>query len=258
MQLPIYDINGKEEGKLDLPNIFNEGFKEYLVNRALIAELTSKLQKQGRYRLAGLETTAVYVGRRGAYRAGRDRGWARLPRVKLGGGALGDVRRVPSSKKGRRAHPTKVEKKIKEEINIKEYRKAIKSAISGLLINNDRAYPVIVDDKIEEIEKSKEFISVLKNLNLYNIVEDAKEPRIRKGLSRKSRKRIFKKALILFISNKEKPLYKAARNIAGLEICTLDELRVNKIAPGNKPRPSLWNKSAIEHIEDAINKVEKP
>ena len=59
-----------------------------------------------------MQTTATYYG--AMHASGRGATWERRirPKQKLGGGRQGDVRKIPSATKGRRAHPHMVEKKI--------------------------------------------------------------------------------------------------------------------------------------------------
>jgi large subunit ribosomal protein L4e len=116
----VLSLDGKAKGKVALPGMFEDEVRPELIRRAVLAESTMKLQPQGHFLLAGMQTTARYYGRMNSYRTGRHMGNAIRPKQKLGGGAQGAVRRIPSSTKGKRAHPHLVEKIIAEEINKKE------------------------------------------------------------------------------------------------------------------------------------------
>ncbi len=144
---------------------------------------------------------------------------------------------------------------FKIPINKKEYKLAIISALSGLIMNSDRVFPIVVNDEFENLSKAKEVIEVLKVFNLYNLIENAKEPRKKKGLRRSTRQKIYKKSLIIFSSSKDKKINKAARNIPGILTTSIDTLSISNIAPGGKPRFSIWSKSAIENLEKALDKV---
>ncbi|MGC9142666.1 MAG: 50S ribosomal protein L4 [Candidatus Micrarchaeia archaeon] len=261
MEANVYNINGEIAGKLSLPSIFETPFRIDLVRRALLAEQSLRYQPQGHYLLAGLQTTAVYVGRMGAYRSGRHMGIAIRPRQKLGGGAMGDVRRIPSAVKGRRAHPHKIEKKLVELINLKEYRKAIASAIGGSAskeivgkIHKISSLPIVVEDKIESIKKTKDLIHILEKLGLKEELEKSHEPRLRKGLRRSSRRRKFRKSILIVTLNDD-GISKASRNIPGVAHSKLSDLKIELLAPGAMPRIIIWDEGAVKRLEDAVKEL---
>lgn len=260
MNADVYQLDGKVARKEELPQVFGSSFREDLVRRALLAEQSRRYQPQGHYVMAGLQTTAVYVGEYGVYRSGRHMGIAIRPRQKLAGGAMGDVRRIPSSVKGRRAHPHKIEKVLEERINSKEYKKAIESAIGGsanvVLIKekhkmNHATMPIIVEDKIEEVVKTKDLLKILKILGLENDIEKSHKPKLRAGLKRYARSRHFRKSVLIVVSNSAK-IDKAGRNIAGVDVCNIKNLTVEALAPGAKPRLTIWTEGAVKGVEGAI------
>ncbi|MGC9204680.1 MAG: 50S ribosomal protein L4 [Candidatus Micrarchaeia archaeon] len=260
MEANIYQINGEVLKKVEVPNIFEGEFRQDLVKRALLAEQSTKYQSQGHFPLAGMQTTATYVGRMGAYRSGRHMGIAIRPRQKLGGGAMGDVRRIPSSVKGKRAHPHKVEKIIKEMINLKEYRKALASAIAGTsneqLVKASHVLsiklPIIVEDKIEQISKTKDFASFIEKLKLGEDIERSHDPKIKKGLRRNSKLRHFRKS-ILVVAAEDKGISRSARNIPGVDFCNVKEMSVEALAPAAKPRIVIWTESAVKQLAEAVS-----
>ncbi len=264
MNADVYNIEGKQIRKMELPKLFNNDYREDLVRRAIHAEQSLRYQPQGHYLLAGFQTTAVYVGTYSGYRSGRHKGIAIRPRQKLAGGAMGDVRRIPSSTKGHRAHPHKIEKRLAEGINAREYRKALESAVAGTakemvrskhIIEKQRQLPIIVEDGIEELSKAKDVYNMLKNLGLEKDIEESKKPRLRKGLARSSRNRRFRNS-VLIVVNGDRKVNAAGRNIAGVDVCSVNELRAEKLAPGATPRITVWSESAVKNLEGAISKAE--
>ena len=103
MKAKVCSLDGKRGKELTLPNVFEEEYLPKVIARAVTAKQSTKLQPKGSDVLAGLRTTAEYVGRRAAFRSGINRGKARLPHIKSGGGGLGRVMRVPHSVGGRRS-----------------------------------------------------------------------------------------------------------------------------------------------------------
>ncbi len=260
----ILNLQGAQKGSVELSDSFSEAIREDLIRRAVIAENTLKLQPQGHYILAGMNTTARYYGTMSSYRSGRHMGIAIRPRQKLGGGVQGQVRRIPSSVKGKRAHPHKIEKTLIERINKKEYQKAIRSAISAT-INSDYVsmkhvtegltLPLVVSNEIESIKKTKDLIKILTTLKLSNDMEKSKSPQIRKGLRRLSSRRHFRKSLLIVV-NEDKGIVKAARNIPGVDACTLKNLTANLLAPGGEPgRITLWSEDSIKHMHKAVSEL---
>lgn len=100
-EIDVLSLDGKPKGKLEAPKAFQETVRPELIQRAVVAENTRKLQPQGHYPLAGMQTTATYYGAMNSYRSGRHMGIAIRPREKLGGGVQGKVRVVPSAVKGK-------------------------------------------------------------------------------------------------------------------------------------------------------------
>ncbi len=262
MNADVYQLDGKVARKEELPHVFSSSFREDLVRRALLAEQSKRYQPQGHYVMAGLQTTAIYVGEYGVYRTGRHMGIAIRPRQKLAGGAQGMVRRIPSSVKGRRAHPHKIEKILEERINGKEYRKAIESAIGGSAnasLIKERHHvkhgtmPIIVEDKIENISKAKELLAVLKSLGFSEDLEKSHKPKLRQGLKRYAHNRHFRKSVLIVAKNSEK-VGRAGRNIAGVDVCSVNNLTVEMLAPGARPRLAIWTEGAVKSVESEIAK----
>lgn len=261
MNAHIYQLDGKVAREEELPQVFETIFREDLVRRALLAEQSRKYQPQGHYVMAGLQTTAVYVGEYGVYRSGRHMGIAIRPRQQLAGGAMGYVRRIPSSVKGRRAHPHKIEKILEERINAKEYRKAIEAAIGGSanlklikekhILGKEGAVPIIIEDKVEKLSKTRDLMLVLENLGLDRDIVKSHKPKLRSGLKRYSTNRHFRKS-VLIVAKDSAAIEKAGRNIAGVDVCSVNDLTIEKLAPGAKPRLAIWTEGAVKEVEKAI------
>ncbi|MDE1860192.1 MAG: 50S ribosomal protein L4 [Candidatus Micrarchaeota archaeon] len=256
----VYGIDGNVEKSIELPGIFKGTFREDIVRRALLSEQSRRYQPQAHDVMAGLRTTAVYVGNYKSYRTGRHMGIAIRPRQRLGGGSMGDVRRIPSATKGRRAHPHHLEKIIEEHINRKEYMLAIKSAIAGcsdsaMIKKGHRiaelSMPIVVDNKLESISKSKELSSIMDKLGLAKDLEASHKPRLRKGLRRASNKRHFRNSVLIVVSD-SKHIEKAGRNIPGVDVCSIKQLSIGKLAPGAIPRPSIWTEGAVHGVEKEV------
>ena len=263
MNTNVYQIDGKTEKKIELPEIFTKPFRVDLVRRAILAEQSLRYQPQAHYILAGMQTSAAYIGEYSTWRTGRHMGTAIRPRQKLAGGAQGEVRRIPSAKKGKRAHPHMVEKIIVEKINAIEYRKALESAIAGtsrheLIAQRNipklHSVPIVIDNKIESVAKTKDLLKILKNIGVEEDIEKSHDPKLRKGLRRSIRRRIFRKSVLIIVKDANK-VEKAGRNIPGVDVKSVNKLTVESIAPGAIPRITIFSESALSGLQEAVAKA---
>jgi large subunit ribosomal protein L4e len=253
-EVDVISIDGTKKGAVALPSAFNESVRPELILRAVNAENSLKMQPQGHYPLAGMDTTAKYYGAMNSYRTGRHMGIAIRPRQKLASGIQGAVRRIPSSVKGKRAHPHVIEKIMIEGMNKKEYRKAVSSAVAAT-VQKETGKPIVVANDIESVSKTKQMIKLITAFGLASKISGIKKNK-RKGLRRSSTSRRYTKALLLVVS-KEAIAIKAARNIKGVDACAVDALSANSLAPGGRPgRAVIWSEGAIGRLDSAIERLE--
>jgi len=248
-ELKVFDLEGKVISTIKTPPIFYVPVRIDLIRRAFLSAFTARLQPKGRDLMAGKRTSAESLG--------VGLGLARIPRQK--GGIRG--RFVVSTVGGRRAFPPTPEKKIHEEINKKERRLAIVSALAatairelverrGHKLENVPQVPVIVDDRLSEIETTKKLKEVFKKLGLWDDIERARLGTKIKAGKGKMRGRKYKTPVsLLIISHKKEPIIKAAKNLPGVDTATPDNLSVIHLAPGGVPgRLTIMTKSALEKL----------
>lgn len=250
-EVGVLDINGEEIDKVRLPEVFRTPVRPDLIRRAVLALRTSRLQPKGTDPLAGLRTTAESWG--------VGHGIARVARIKGGSRAA----RVVQAVGGRRAHPPKVEKKIREKINRNEKRLALMSAIAatayrffvekrGHAVSGIKYVPVVVTDDLQKLNKTSEIKEFLKKTGLWNDVlraQRGKRVRAGKGKMRGRRYKIPKSVLI--VVGKDEGIVKAARNLPGVDVATVDVLNVEHLAPGGDPgRLTVYTLSALEKLDE--------
>lgn len=171
---------------------------------------------------------------------GTGRAVARIPRIsgsgthRSGQGAFGNMCR-----KGRMFAPLKTWRRWHRRVNIKHKRHAVASAIAatavvplvmarGHKVQNVPQVPLVVDNGVENIEKTKEAVAFLKRFGAYDDVKkviDTKGMRAGKGKMRNRRYQLRKGPLIIY-SNKNIKLVKAVRNIPGVEACCVSRLNL--------------------------------
>ncbi len=251
MDADVISIDGKKKGSVALPRVFSERVRPELIRRAVDAENSRRLQPQGHYPLAGMQTTATYYGAMNSYRTGRHMGVAIRPREKLGGGAQGKVRRIPSAVTGKRAHPHVVEKRLVENINKREYRLAVASAIAASAHNG---VPIIASIDMDSIKRTKDMLKAIENVTGIKMAQN--KAKLRKGVRRSSRRRIYRKS-VLVVVGKDAPAMLSARNMAGVDACTINRLSVGLLAPGGVPRKIVvWSESAMKSLDGTVEKLE--
>lgn len=249
----VYSIDGKAGGSVELPPEFSEAVRPELILRAVLAENSLKLQPQGHYPLAGMQTTARYYGAMHSYRSGRHMGMAIRPRQKLARGIQGQVRRIPSAVKGKRAHPHLIEKTLVERMNRREYQKAMASAIAATAANGRQDLPLVVSG-IESLSKSKDVTRALISMGLGHVLDEGRKMHVRKGLRRSSRRRHYKRSLLIVVED-SCALLKSARNLPGVDVSGVSGLTASLLAPGGAPgRLAIWSKEAVERLPEAAAK----
>ncbi len=263
MEVKVYGLDGTEKGAVKLPRVFETKVREDLIRRAVLAIQSWRRQPYGADKLAGKRTSAHYHGRRDERWSMMGRGMSRLPRIHGDVGYLvWRARFAPQAVKGRKAHPPKPEKKWEQKINKKELMLAFKSALAASTVKDlvqkrghryDGPVPLVVEDEFENLKKAKDVEKVLKTLGLEKELERTKKKKIRSGKGKRRGRKYRKKKGPLIIVSGECDLLKAARNIPGVDVVTVDELKndmnVELLAPGAHPgRLLIITKSALEKL----------
>jgi len=164
---------------------------------------------------------------------------------------------VPGTVGGRRAHPPKAEKIWTLKINVKEKRKAIRSALAACLVKElvekrghrvPKEYPFIVQSDIEQIAKTKDLIQSLKKLGFEKELERTQVSNRKTGVAKlRGRGKVEKKGLLIVTSVKESPILKSASSVPGVEAVFVNELNAELLAPGSHlGRITLFTDKAID------------
>jgi len=262
MQLKILSLDNQEVGKKELPTQFNEAVRADMIKRAVEVIQSRKRQPYGADPEAGKRSSAKLSRRRRKYRGSYGIGISRVPRKILSrrGTRMNWVGAfAPGTVGGRNAHPPKASKIWSKLINKKERKKAIRSALSAVVIPEivkqhgyviPDNYPFIIENKFEELKKTKEVIQILVRLGFSKDLERAEKKNIRAGMG-KSRGRKYKiKTSILLVVSKKSTVMDAAANIAGVDIVEVKNLNCELLAPGAVPgRATLFTEDSISLLE---------
>jgi large subunit ribosomal protein L4e len=241
----LKDLKGEVKKKIRLPAAFDEDFRPDLIKKAVLAIQSTRYQPHGAHPYAGIRTSA--------HSWGSGRGVSHVPRIKNGSRAA----RVPQARGGREAHPPKVEKVLIEKVNKKEKRKALLSAIAATTKEDlvrarghrfEAKLPVVIEEAFEKLERTSDVISALQAAGVYPDVERARASRkVRPGRG-KIRGRHYKQRKSILIVTKGEPL-RAARNLAGVDAVSVNELNAEHLAPGTHAgRLTVWTAGAVKKL----------
>lgn len=247
MKAAVRRLDGSVSHEVDLPAVFDEEFRPDLIKRAVLALQSTRYQPHGTNPFAGMRTSAESWG--------SGRGVAQVPRLKNSS----RVARIPQAVGGRSAHPPKVQKVLVLKINKQEKQKALRSAIAAttdvdLVAGRGHRFageiPFVLEDGFEELTKVTEVIETLKALDLYEDVVRAKESKkVRAGRGTMRGRRYKQRKSLLIVTGGE-PL-RAARNLAGVDAVSVNELNCELLAPGTDAgRLTIWTESALKQLEE--------
>jgi large subunit ribosomal protein L4e len=168
-------------------------------------------------------------------------------------------------RKGRMFAPLKTWRRWHRKVNLKQKRHAVASALAasaitplvlarGHRISNIPNLPLVVDDKVEGIEKTKDAIAFLKRIGALEDVERVDSSKaLRPGIGKLRNKRFKTRKGPLFIYHNENAnILRAVKNLPGVDICNVHRLNLKQLAPGGHlGRFIIWTESAFK----ALNKI---
>jgi large subunit ribosomal protein L4e len=243
----VIDLSGNASGQVDLPPVFDEEYRPDLIKRAVLAAQANRLQPYGPHFYAGMNTSAQSWG--------PGHGVSRVPRLKNGRKAAG----IPMAVGGRRSHPPRPEADRTEKINIKERRKAIRSAIAATACADlvsarghkfSRELPLVAENAIESLDKTADVRKFLVAAGLWDDVERAKLGRnIRAGKGKMRGRKYKNRKSLLIVAASDQGLGKAARNLPGVDFITVEKLNAELLAPGTQAgRLTIWTESSLQKL----------
>jgi len=206
--------------------------------------------------IAGHQTPAISWG--------TGRAVARIPRVPGGGtsrsgqGAFGNMCRG-----GRMFAPTKIWRRWHRKISVNQRRYAVSSALAasavpalvmarGHKIDNTPEFPLVFDDSLNSITRTKDAKAVLVRYGAYADVEKSKDSKqIRRGVGKMRNRRYTMRRAPLVIFDKSEGLDKAFRNLSGVEVTSVDNLSLLDLAPGGHlGRFCIWTRGAFDKLDN--------
>ncbi|MFP3080617.1 MAG: 50S ribosomal protein L4 [Acidilobus sp.] len=248
--VPRYDVEGKEAGEVQLPDVFRVPIRRDLIHRVFMSEFTASLQPKSRDPMAGKRTTAVSLG--------IHHGLARVPRVK----GSTRARLAPFVRGGRRAFPLTVKENIREDVNRKERLMGTMSALAATAapemvrdrghVFEAKATPVVIDSAVlEAVKRASDARGLLKKVGVYSDVERAAEgTRVRAGKGKMRGRRYVTPVSVLFIvDDVDSPFARAVRSFPGVDVVEPQLVSVLELAPGGEPgRLTVITSNSLEAL----------
>ncbi len=249
MKVPVINLQNEKTGEVELPKVFGTPVRHDVIKKAVIALQSTRFQPQGRDPMAGKHTTAESRG--------TGYGIARVPRLKGSSRAAFGVSIVG----GHAAFPPRSEKVIVKRINKKEKRFAIRSGIAATAVKElvekrghkfmSEHLPIVVSNEIQSLEKTKDVEALFIAIGVQDDVERADRRKVRAGRGKMRGRKHKKGKGPLIVVAEDNGIGYAARNLPGVEICSVAGLNAELLAPGAHPgRLVIWTESAFGQIDE--------
>jgi len=167
--------------------------------------------------------------------------------------------------------PLKTWRRWHRKVNLRQKRTAVAAALAataitplvearGHKIQNLPQVPLVVDDKVEGIEKTKDALAFLRKVGAIddvNRVTETRNLRPGQGKMRNKRFRVRRGPLIIY-GNENVNLIRAVRNIPGVDVSNVHRLNLKQLAPGGHlGRFVIWTKSAFAALNNVFGTFRK-
>lgn len=245
----VYGTDGKVKGKVELPRVFNTTFRPDLIKRAVVSAQANRRQVYGPSKVAGMRHSVSTWG--------KGRGVARVQRLAQGRTGA----ESPNNVGGRRAHPPRPEHSWEKKINRKEKKLAIDSALAaisdpekvrsrGHRFDAKVTLPVIVDDSMEELQNTKDVLSMLDSLGLIEDIKRSSEGKhIRAGRGKMRGRRFRQPKSLLIVASMGSSVLVGGKNLPGVNTIAPENINAESLAPGGDPgRLVVFSRKAFESL----------
>lgn len=258
-------VVARTEAKVVLPAVFSTGIRTDIVN--FVHTNISKNRRQGHAvnYSAGMKHSAESWG--------TGRAVSRIPRVggsgtsRSGQGAFGNMCR-----KGRMFAPIRIWRKWHRKSNLKQKKFALATSIAasailplvqarGHRLNQVPELPLVVDNSVETIERTKEAVRFLRDIGAFDDVKKVSSTiKVRAGLGKlRNRRYRTRRGPLVIYSGNNVPLVRALRNIPGVETVHVSRLNLLQLAPGGHVgRFCIWTEGAFKELNNIFGTHKNP
>ena len=112
-------------------------------------------------------------------------------------------------------------------------------------------FPLVVSDKIQEYNKTKQAVIFLRRIKAWNDIQKVyKSQRFRAGKGKMRNRRRIQRRGPLIVYGQDQGIRKAFRNIPGVDLMNINKMNLLKLAPGGHVgRFVIWTKCAFEKLD---------
>lgn len=161
------------------------------------------------------------------------------------------------------AHPLQTWRRWHRKVNLNQRRHALASAVAatacaplvmarGHRVMNVNQLPLVLEDTVGQVAKTKDAIATLKALGLWDdVMRVANNRQLRAGKGKLRGRRMKMRRGPLFVVDEGcESLRRAVRNIQGVDVMNVNRLNVRSLAPGGHlGRLCVWTQSAFNALE---------
>lgn len=251
-----FDDIKEKTGTVKMPHVFVTPLRPDIVQSVHDKMARNKMQPVGVTPKAGYGTAAESWG--------TGRAVARIPRApgsgthRAGQGAFGNMCRG-----GGMFAPLKTWRRWAKKIHHTERRHAVCAALAasalpplvmahGHRIDKVPELPLVVSDGIQHITRTKEAVTILKNLGAVDDLKRViKSKKIRAGKGKARNRRFTMRRGPIVIFKEDHGIRRAMRNIPGVSCRSCTALNLMHLAPGGQfGRFLIWTESAFKHMSE--------
>lgn len=253
----ILDTEGRKVREITT-KLFEEPIREDLIFKVIETEKIRQPYAPKQYAGMNRSASGKILHTRHDWKSDRGKGIPRVPRKVMsrrGTQFNWEAAIIPSAKGGRRAHPPRVEARVRK-INKKETKKVLLSALTYTSsideikkkyhsLNNKKIeikLPLIVEDKILKL-KTKVFLNSIKKILGELSTVAIQKKKIRSGIGKLRGRRYTKNAGALLVIGKEEET-----KIQGIDVLRTNELQIGDLADGGA-RITMFTEKAIKDLE---------
>jgi large subunit ribosomal protein L4e len=121
----------------------------------------------------------------------------------------------------------------------------------GHIVDDIPDFPLIVVNDVQTLEKTKDVEDAFVNIGVWPDIFRVKESRKIRAGKGKMRGRKMKQAVgPLLVIEEDGGISRAARNLPGVDVVTVDTLNVELLAPGTHPgRLTIWTRETLGKVD---------
>ncbi|MCW1293829.1 MAG: 50S ribosomal protein L4 [Candidatus Parvarchaeota archaeon] len=257
----VLSLNNQKVGEIDLPDAFEYIINKKLIQKAFLAEQSRNFQLKYTDPMAGKRKSSTLSKTRRTYKTVYGHGLTRTPKKvtwRMGTQFVYVGATAPNTVGGREAHPPKKEKVLEKKLNKKEKIAAIKSAIAASANRDivkssheigDIELPIVIEDKLNDISKTKELYKTLSAIGLESELIRTKKRIIRAGKGKMRGRKYKKKLGMIIITTEPDKLRRSAANM-NIDVADVRKLNVSDVSHAGKPgRLIVWTQSAVASLK---------